>query len=163
MATNFLWAAGTSNNGLLVAAITLLSTELNSLTSGSTVVSSVGGASGVFTNSNTSQGILASLFFNFGGTNSGSPSAAGSIAGWFLESLDGGTTFENSSTAQLRAPDFIFATPSTQIAGGSAPLKSIQPVILPALEFKVFVQNNTNANFAASGLTLKAAPYAMQY
>ena len=132
-----------------------MTTELESLTAGSTVVSSVNGASGVFTNSNTAQGILADIFFSFGNPGIGSAMNAGAtLSGWFLTSPDGAGTFENSAGAIIRPPDFIVPLPATTVAGGSAPFKANGPVILPALEFKVFVQNNTGQNFGNGATTV---------
>jgi hypothetical protein len=169
MSSNFLWNQGYSgNNGLLEAAFNLLTTELESLASGSVIVSSVGGSSGLFTNSNTAQAILAELYLMLGNPGIGSALSSGAnLAGWFLTSPDGGTTFESTSAAPPRAPDFIVPLPATTITGGSTQLFKAQgPVILPALEFKVLVQNNAGQTFGNGGTTapyLKCAPYAMQY
>ena len=80
MATNFLWAPGTSNNGLLTSAFNLMTTEMNSLASNGTATSSVGGSSGLFTNSNTAQGILAELFLTLGAIGT-AVVAGGGVAG----------------------------------------------------------------------------------
>jgi hypothetical protein len=104
MATNFLWNAGTSNNGLLTSAITLMSTELESIASAAVIVSSVGGSSGLFTNSNTAQAIWADLFY-YPGNAGCTPTAGANMSGWFLTSPDGGTTFESATVAPARPPD----------------------------------------------------------
>src|SRR6185312_9275681 len=111
MATNFLYAAGTSNSGLLTAAVTLMSTELNALASAGVIISSVGGTSGLFTNSNTAQGIFADLFFTLGTVTSMSVGA--NLTGWFLTSPDSGTTLESTTVVPPRAPDFIVPLDAT--------------------------------------------------
>jgi hypothetical protein len=163
MATNFLWYSGSSNNGLLTSAVTLMTTELNSIANAGTAVSSVGGSSGTFTNANIGQGMIADLFLTLGAVGT-ALSAGANLSGWFLTSPDGGTTFENtvSGAAQARAPDFIIPLPATTITAGWV-YKSAGPVMVPALEFKVFVQNNSGQTWASSGNTIKLAPYAMQY
>jgi hypothetical protein len=45
MTSPFLWGAGSSNNGLITSALTLITTELNSLATATAVISSVGGLS----------------------------------------------------------------------------------------------------------------------
>lgn len=163
MSAPFLWQPGTSNNGLLTAsALTLLSTELNSVASAGAAVSSVGGTSGVFSNASTGQAVFADLFLKLGAIASALSSGA-NLAGWFLTSPDG-TTFENvvSGAALARPPDFFIPAPATTISAGSV-YRSAGRVILPALKFKVFVQNNLGQTLAASANTLTLAPFALQY
>lgn len=161
MATNFLYATGTSNSGLLTAAVTLQSTELNALANAALIISSVGGASGKFTNSDTAQGIFADMFLTLGAI--GSALAAGAnLAGWFLTSPDSGTTIESLTVAPPRAPDFILPLPATTI-GAASVYRSGGLVRLPALQFKVLLQNNSGQALAATANTLKMAPYAVQY
>jgi hypothetical protein len=161
MPTNFLWNAGTSNNGLLASAVTLQSTELNSVTNSSIAVSSVGGAGGVFKNSDTAQAIYGEIFLTLGAIAS-ALAAGACVAGWFIESFDGGTTFEQSSAAESRAPDFVIPLPATAISGGSV-FKASDLARLPALPFKVMLQNNTGQTLNAAGNSLKCAPVAVQY
>ena len=163
MVSNFLWNAGTSNNGLLASALSLLTTEMNSLATAGTALSSVGGSSGVFTNSNTGQGMVGDVFLTLGAIGT-ALSAGANLAGWFLTSPDGGTTFENtvSGSAMSRPPDFLIPLPATTITSGWV-YKSAGPIMIPALEFKVFIQNNSGQTWASSGNTLKLAPYAMAY
>lgn len=161
--TNFLWNAGTSNTGLLTSATTLLTTEMNSLANNATALSSVGGSSGVFTNSSTAQGMMGEIYLTLGAIGSGLSNGA-CLPGWFLVSPDGGSTFENvvSGSAMARPPDFVVPLPATTITAGWV-YKSASFVMIPALEYKVFVQNLSGQSFAASGNTIKIAPYAISY
>lgn len=159
MSTNFLWNSGTSNNGLLASAFNLLSTELNTLTSTSIAVSSVGGTSGVFNQSNTASAMLGELFLTLGAIGS---ALTGPVSGWFVQSYDGGTTFEQSAVVESRPPDFVFQLPLTTIGAGTI-FKATDLVRLPALPFKVMLQNNTGQSLASSANTLKLAPIAAQY
>jgi len=154
------WYPGTSNNGLLTSALTLESTELNSLTNGSVAVSTVGGSSGIFTNSNTGQAVRAEIFAALG--TAGATCAAGAnLAGWFLQSSDGGTTFEPTGSAPARSPDFVIPLPATTL---NATFKAPGPVVVPALKFKVLIQNNCGASgtLAASANTISLVPEALQ-
>jgi len=161
MVANFLWLPGTSNSGLTAAAKTLLAdtSEMASLTNTSYVVSSVSGASGVFTNADTNQAIWAQLFLTLGAIGS-ALSASANISGWFLRSYDG-TTFEQASVAPPRSPDFQIMLPATTI-GAATVWASGNLVLLPALKYKVGIQNNTGQTLAATGNLLRAAPVNMQ-
>jgi len=157
MATNFLWAPGTSNNGLIASVLSLMTTEIESLTSTSVIVSSVNGSSGLFTNSNTGQAIWGEIFYYPGNagltTGSGSPN----LSGWFLTTPDG-TAFESSSAVPARNPNFIIQLPASTAIGGAN--NTVYPasglIRLPALKFYVLVQNNAGATLGAGGTT---APY----
>lgn len=163
MTTNFLWCPGSSNNGLLTPAFNLMTTELESVASAGVAVSSVGGSSGLFTNLVTAQGILADLFL-YVGNPSVTATAGASWSGWFLTSPDAGTTLEGTGLPP-RPPDFVIPV----FAGATStsnPYKSQGVVVLPALAFKVLMQNNMGVASSAGGTTapyLKCAPYAMQY
>lgn len=162
MSTNFLWYPGTTNNGLLTTAVTLMSTEMNSLANAGTAKSSVGGTSGKFINGNTAQGMIGDMFLTLG-TIGTALSAGASLSGWFLTSYNG-SSFENtvSGSSMSRPPDFYIPLPATTITSGWI-YKAAGPVMIPALEFYVYVQNNSGQTFASSGQTLILAPYAMQY
>lgn len=161
--TNFIWYPGTSNSGLLTTVKTLLAdtSELASLTDTSLIVSSVSGSSGKFTNSDTGQAVWGDLFLTLGAIGS-ALSAGANIAGWFLVSPDSGTTYESLTVAPPRPPDFIIPLPATTISAGAF-YKSAGKVLLPTLQFKTLVQNNTGRTLASSGNTLKLAAQALQY
>lgn len=165
MTTSLLWNAGTGNNGLLIGAspLTLLSTELNGLVNNGTALSSVGGAgsAGVFTNADFGQAMMGQLSLTLGAIGT-ALSAGAAIAGWFLTSVDGGTTYENvvSGATLSRPPDFVIALPATTITAGWS-YNSPRGVEIPALVTKVFIQNLSGQTLAASGNTIKIAPYGM--
>ena len=160
MTTPFLWGLGTSNSGLLTSLLTLQSTELNSLTTSSVIVSSVGGSSGKFTNADTGGAIWAEVFATLGAIGSALTVGA-NIAGWFLQSPDSGTTYESATLVPPRPADFVIPLPATTIGAGSF-YKCGWLVRVPALQFKVLTQNNTAQTFAASANTVKLAPISVQ-
>lgn len=167
MATNFLWAAGTSNSGLLNTAFNIMTTELESLGSGSGIISSVNGSSGLFTNSTTAQAIWADIFF-FAGNPSITPTAGANLAGWFMTSPDSGTSLELTTVVPARAPDFIIPVPAsaTNTTSTNLTARTSGIVRVPALQFKVFVQNNLGVTMSTGATTapfLKMATFAVQY
>jgi hypothetical protein len=167
VAVDFLWAAGTSNNGLIASALSLLTTELESVTSASVVQSSVGGSSGLFTNANTGQAIWGEIFYYPGNAGLTTGSGAPNLAGWF-ETTPDGTAFESSAAAPARPPDFIIPLPASTAIGGAnnTVYKAAGLVRLPALKFYVLIQNNAGATLGAGGTSapyIKLAPVAVQY
>jgi hypothetical protein len=151
------WTPGPGNTGLFAGPLTLLSSELNSLASGSVAVSSVGGSSGVFSNAYTRQAVWARAVLT--ASTSAAVSTGGNISCWFLESLDG-STFESTSAAPPRSPDIVFPAPASMLS--SATLLSQGLVRLPTLRFKVLCQNNLGLAMAASANTVVIAPLAVQ-
>jgi len=163
MATNFLEATGGSTAGYFSATVTLMSTELVSLGSSLTAIS----ASTFTSSGNFGQAIWGDVWVQFGGSFTGS--AGSNIAGWFLRSPDGGTTFETqlSSAAPMpRPPDFLIpistkAYASTNICYGSGLVK------MPWAPFKVYIQNagssNTLPSSATAYTTINLGPVAVQY
>jgi hypothetical protein len=159
-ATPFIWQPGATNNGLYAPALTLMSTELNAVASGSIALSSVGGTSGVFSNSNTAQVIWSPLVLTLGSTV-GAFQTGGNVSCWFLQSLDG-VTFESGTAAPPRAPEMVFPLPAAALAATTTFL-SQGLVRLPALRFKVLCQNNSGQTLNGSGNTVVLAPTAVQY
>lgn len=164
MPTNFLWYSGTTPyNGQLVAtAITVVSTEMVSLGSSAVAVGAT-----TFTSSYTGQGIWGEFFLTFS-TSVAAPASGANFCGWFLTSPDAGTTFESTAgfnPGPPRAPDFLIPVSTIAIASSTV-FKTAGLVRLPALEFKVAVQNNLGQTFSSSTVanpTLKLAPVAMQF
>lgn len=160
VATNFLWNPGTSNSGLTIAAASVLTTELNSLTTTSYAVSSVGGASGKFDNTNWGQAIWADVFVTLGAIGT-ALSVGANLSGWFLTSYDG-TNYEQQSVAPPRAPDFIIPLPASTISAATI-WKGSGLVLIPPLKFFVSLQNNTGQTLAGSAAnTVRIAPVNMQ-
>lgn len=160
MATNFLEAAGT--NGFIAAPFNLQSTELNALGSGNSAISSVGGTAGVFTQTNDANAIWGAIDFVSGGAFT--PSAGGYIAGWFLYSPDGGTSFEKTvaNTDLPRAADFII--PLLNSAYAANDISQAQGIIrLPWWSYKVFVVNHSGVALPATGNLLKLGGVAVQF
>lgn len=167
MPTQFLDAAGT--NGFIATPFNLLSTEagFGGLANGSAVTSSVGGASGVFTQTNFAQAIWGRHFFVSGGAFT--PTAGGVLAIWYLESYNGGTTYEGavaipSTTAMAlpRAPDVIIPLDAVALASGTIkPAGGFQK--LPWETCKVVLQNLSGATLPSSGNLLLCGPVATQY
>ncbi len=166
MPTNFLTAAGT--NGFIATPFNFLSTELNALTSGASCVSSVGGTSGVFNQTSNAQSLWDSIYFYSGG--SFTPSAGAIIALWFLQSPDGGSTFEAAVStpsttvmALSRSPDAIISLDNAAFASGN--MRWCNGLIVPATfsSFKVLAQNLTGGALPSTGNLIKAAPVTIQY
>lgn len=168
MATNFLWAAGSTtsgfNSGLTSPSITLLSTEMVSLGSSGTVTSAQSGVSGLFTSSNTGQAIWGEIFVTL--TTTATTVAGANVSGWFLTSPTSGTIIESTATAAIsRPPDFIVPTPVATL-GSSTTYKAAGLVRIPALNFKVNIQNNlgiTLPSSASGNPVVLLSPVAMQY
>ncbi len=156
----FLWEPGSANSGLHAAAVTLMSTELNALPSGAVALSSAGGVSGLFSNSNTGQAIWSPMMLTLGAI-AGAIQTGGNLSCWLLQSIDG-VTFESGATAPPRAPDVVFPLPATALTGSSTFL-SQGLVRLPALRFKVLCQNNSGQTLNAAGNSIVLAPTAVQY
>jgi hypothetical protein len=159
-ATPFVWQPGTANSGLAAPSLTLMTSELNSLASGSIAASSVGGTSGVFTNANTGQVIWSPMVLTLGAT-AGAFQTGGNLSCWFLQSLDG-LTFESASAAPPRAPDVVFPVPAAALSA-TATFLSEGLVRVPALKFRILCQNNSGQPLNAAGNTVVLAPTAVQY
>lgn len=164
MATNFLHAAGT--NGFIVTPFSLMTTELNTLTNGSTVISSVNGTSGKFNQTSFGSAQRCRIWITLGGNFAATPAAGANIAGWWNFSTDGGTTFEdtNANTAIPRPPDFVIPLVAAAYAASDV-VYAIGAPLLPWETCKVWIQNNAgaSASLAASGNILTCAPVADQY
>lgn len=161
MATNFLEAPGTS--GFITAPFNLMSSELNALATGNTATSSVGGTSGVFSQTNIANAIWGKIWFSAGGAFT--PTGVPDIHGWFLSSDDGGTHFEAAITANAdlpRPPDFVIPFWAAAYASGN---RSWAPglVKLPFESFKVYVRSNLGVSLSASGHTIQLGSVAVQF
>lgn len=151
----------TGTNGF-IATLTLTSgSDLASLASGGAVTLAGGGAAGVSSQANTGSGKRGYVMFKTV-TAGFTPTGGGVISGWWLNSDDGGTTYESTPAtpsatvpALARPPDFVI--PLDAAALGTTAVKWSYPCKLPEGTFKVLVQNNSGAAFGAGNysLTLK--------
>jgi len=159
MATNFLQAAG--SHGFIVTPVTIMTTELNTLANGSCAASSVGGTSGVFTQTNFGQAIWAELEFIAGGAFT--PTAGGFLALWWLFS-EAGSTFEKTVTAtdQPRSPDAIIPLFASAYATNDI-AKANGIIRLPAYDTKGYMANHSGVSLPGSGNIIKVGPTATQY
>lgn len=168
MATNFLQATGASTTGFFSAVTTLISSELTSLgtstgTGGSTAVSA-----SVYTSSASfGQALWGEAVFYTGSAIS--PLAGGFLSGWWLKSIDGGTTFEStvgsSNVGLARPPDFVIPF-STVAYGSSNQMFATGIVKMPWPAAKLYVQNSAGVALASSSnaySTIKIGPVAVQY
>jgi hypothetical protein len=160
MVAPFTWATGT--NGFTTAPFSLVTTELNSLTNTSTVISSVNGTSGVFTQSNTGGAIFAQNVSLIAG-GAFTPTAGGYIQGWFILKGDD-TNYERivTNTALPRPPDFVIPLHVSAYAANDLQ-GSIGIVRWPAISFKVLTQNMSGVTLPSSGNIIKAGSIEMQY
>jgi hypothetical protein len=160
MATNFLEALGT--NGFIATPFNLLTTELNSLANGSSATSSVGGTSGVFDQTSNASAIWGIPYLT--ATTTFTPTAGAYIAGWFLFSPDGGSTFETpiANADMPRPPNFVI--PLDSAALGASSMKQASGIVqLPWWDYKVFVVNHAGVALPATGNVIKLGPVAIQY
>lgn len=165
MAQTFLQDPGT--NGFIGSLLTLMSTELNALANGISAVSSVGGSSGVFSQSSIANAITGMVSFQSGGAFT--PTAGAALYGWFLRSPDGGTTFEKTVTSSTavpplaRAPDFVIPLDAVAYASNDIALSQDDDrTALAAPSCKVVIWNLAGATLPATGNTISVGPTAIQ-
>jgi hypothetical protein len=158
--TDFLQKPGT--NGFLTTPFNLLTTELNALANNASAVSSVGGTSGVFSQTNWASGIWGISHFKAGGAFT--PTVGGYLAVWFLYSPDGGTTFEKvvSGTDLPRSPDimiplYVSAHATNDLVQASGILR------LAWWSHKIFVVNHSGVSLPATGNIIQGASVAVAY
>ncbi|SRR6266478_8582051 len=163
MATNFLEATGGSTAGYFSAVTTLMSSEFVSLGSSLTAVSA-----STFTSSGSfGQAIWGEVAVTLAA--SGTPTAGAFISGWFMRSLDGGTTFESTTGSSglglPRPPDFIVPY-STLAYASSAVVFASGIVKMPWSPVKLCIFNGIGITLPASTngySTVKIGPVAVQY
>lgn len=158
--TDFLYNAGT--NGFIVTPFDLLSTELNALATANSVVSSVGGSSGVFNQTHFGSALLAEIWFTAGGAFT--PTGA-YLSGWFIRSSDGGTNFEKfgNNIVQPRAPDFTIPLFTAAYASGDRSWANGTLVTLPPGSTKVMLYSVAGVTLPATGNHLVCAPVGVKY
>ena len=160
MTAPFIYVAGT--NGFSTVPFSLQTTELNALANGNTAVSSVGGSSGVFAQSNTGGALFSpGILFLAGGAFT--PTAGGYLQGWFLLQ-DNASHYEKvvSNTAVPRAADFIIPLFASAYAANDISM-STPLVRWPSTLFKVLIRNVSGVALPATGNVLSAGSLEMQY
>ncbi len=154
-------------------AVSLFSTDLNSLAANTPVVSSVGGSSGVFNNQAGGTSNLVGYAYgriNFTIAALASACTTSTIGMWFLQSSDAGSTYEDgsSSTVPSRPPDVVFfpkATASAQVLAGVSNVGDPEnhgstKIRLPAGHFKCLLYwSGGNVALASSGSSVKVIAF----
>ncbi len=161
----FLYASGTSNNGQNFSALTVMSTELNSLAGNTLTISS-----SAFTPYTSLGGTpFGNVVLTLGGSSGSiTPAAGQTIAGFWLETINGATTYENSAVLLGRNPDFVIPLPNLSINYNTQYRQQgrIYGVQFPAFPFKVavFMYPTSGATSLFSTLnTLQLAGPALTY
>lgn len=144
------WLGGT--NGWAITPINVLSTELNTLATGNTVLSSVGGSSGVFSQTQTLGYSLGVLSFVAGG--SFTPTGSPFLAVWFATLADN-TNYEKvlSNADQGRAADAQIPLLATAYASGDVSSSGL--IVVPSIPFKVLTRSGAGVSLPGSGNLLK--------
>ena len=135
------------------SAITLLSTELNSLAN-NTMCSAGSAINNVASGTANADGYVRGSVQLSLATYSGTPTANTGVSIWFLKSVDGGSTYEDgsSSVTPARRPDLVI--PVRALASG--PQVITKQCWIPAGYFKPIAKNDgTGITFASSGNTIK--------
>lgn len=136
---------------------TLLSTELNSLASGS--YSSLSSAfNNVVATANLNGYFLADVMLNLA-AYTGTPTAGSYISVRFISAIDG-TNYDNSGSTVSVGPDVII--PVDALASGPYQ-RTMRNIWLPCGLFKALAHNNgTGIALASSGNTIKVRPVSLQ-
>lgn len=136
--------------------VTLLTTELNSLANNSNQISSVGGTSGVFSNtqgtSNFDGYVRGKVEFVMA-AYTGTPAVNSGLSLWFIKSVDG-TNYDDggSSVTPIRAPDVFIQVRALT----SGPQRIIRECWVPVGTWKVLARNEgTGITWASSANTVK--------
>ena len=142
-------------NAPTVTLATLLSTELNSLANGSTVISAA-------INNESNLTMYMDLQLHLGSLDI-SAQASPSVAIRLLESCDGGTTYDDGTAGATttahspKAPACIF--PLRVGAGAEVKEAVVSMVPVPPGYFQIEIKNRTGVAFAATLNTLKYRTY----
>ena len=148
---------------VLGSATTLLSTELNGAPANvGGVKSSVGGTSGLFNNTYGGGGLGGYTLgqFELVLASVGSALSAGAYwQFWFLQTVDG-TNYEDGSSSIIpaREPDLII-----QVRAVTGAQRIVQNAALAPGNWYVLAYNQSGQTPAATGNTLKVAPYTFQF
>jgi hypothetical protein len=148
----------------------LIGGEATNLIDGAALTSSYWNSTGIFRQSpsDINQALQGDIWFMCGGAGF-TPGLNAHLDGWFLESRDGGLTFDSvlqtpSTTvpAQIRTPDFsIPLDNAAYVAGNTSPMDGRSVINLPTVPFKVRIQNNSKATMPTAWAVF-LAPWAVQ-
>ncbi len=151
----------TTQEYLLGSALTLMSTELNSVASSATLIagaiSSVGGTSGLFNNTaggGSMGGYPLARFELVLASPAGTLTASTAAYVWFIGTVDG-TNYEDGSASIIpaRPPELIIPVRAISTAQ-----RITIPGYLPSGNWYVVLSHNTGQTWASSGNTLKVLP-----
>lgn len=132
------------------AAVTVLSTELNSLANASITAASTAIAN------NTNLDMYVDIEVNLAAL---SPSALSFVGIYIMEAVDG-TNYPAPSAADLRlAGTQLLAIIPTGNTGSTAQRVVARNILIPPASFKIILDNQTGSALAASGNTVKILPY----
>ncbi len=155
----------TTQEYLLGSAVTLMTTELNSLASSATLaagaISTVGGTSGLFNNTAGGGGLGG---YTFGQWELELAAPAGTLTAgtgafvWLLTTVDG-TNYEDGSNSVIpaRPPDIILP-----VRAVSTTQRIIRVLMMPQGNWYVLVSQNTGQTWGATLNTLKVTPATIQ-
>jgi hypothetical protein len=157
---NFIYNTGTG--GLITStAVSLMTTELNSLAVTDTAESSVGGSTsnGWYKQTDFNSALFGYIQLSLGGAMT---AVAGDVLlGWFLKSLDNESTLEYfvANAIKSRPQDFEIPFDVGTYASGNK-VASARVVEIPAVPFKVLVYNgNASAALPSSSNVLSIGPF----
>lgn len=144
---------------LLGSAVTLMSTELNSLASSATAgaISSVGGTSGLFNNTvggGSMDGYTMALFELVLAAPAGTLTAGTAALIWFLATIDA-TNYEDGSASIIpaRSPDLIIPVRAVSTAQ-----RITRKAMIPPGNWYVLLSQATGQTWGATLNTLKVQP-----
>lgn len=153
------WALGTVT--------TLLSTELNSLATSSTLaagkIATVGGTSGAFNNVAGGGGFDGYKWGQFElnlGAPGGTMTAGTAAYVWFVQQVDG-TNFEDGSDSIIPPRRADLVIPVRAVSGANRPFAPLLAMLPPGI-WKPLLSHNTGQTWNASGNTLKVMPVTSQ-
>ncbi len=141
------------------SAVTLMTTELNSLGSSTTAgaISSVGGTAGLFNNTvggGSMDGYTLGLFELVLAAPGGTLTAGSAALIWFLGTVDA-TNYEDGSASVIpaRSPDLIIPV---RVSSGAQ--RILRRSVLPPGNWYVLLSQATGQTWGSSGNTLKVMP-----
>lgn len=130
--------------------VSVLTTELNSLGSGSMSAASAA------INNDTNLDMYGDLELNLGAL---SPTAGGYVAVYIAEAADGTNYPAPSAADQRLQTNALLCTYAVSTTASTAQRLVVRNVLLPPGKFKLYVDNQSGGAMAASGNTLKLLPY----